>query len=161
GRPAYQDGAAAARAVGDAVRVARAALGFADRGLGVPHQAPDAAAVALLQEALGVVPPGDAPLRSRLLARLSVDLAGSRRRQHGEAMSADAVALARQIDDPAALAHALSARHFILWRWNFAGDRAGVAGEIIRLAATLGDADLEMQGRTWLVFDLAHAGEAS
>jgi tetratricopeptide (TPR) repeat protein len=157
GRPAFFDAAAAARAAGDPSRIARAALGFADRGLGVPHRAPDDTAVALLEEALVVLPESAAAMGARLQARLAAELAVSDDRQHGDTLSAAAVELARRSGDRGALAHALSSRYFVLWRWDSPADRTALATELVRLAAELGDTDLAMQGRTWLAIDLMRA----
>jgi hypothetical protein len=160
GRTAFQRAAAAARAAGDPALLARAALGFAERGLGVPHHLPDRAAVALLDEALAALPAGDSPLRARLLARSAVELAVSEDRARGDALSTTAVAMARRLADRAALAFTLSVRSFVLWRWNDAADRLAIAAEGVRLAEALGDADLELQGRVWVALDLMRAGDA-
>src|SRR5690606_12271962 len=92
-RACFRDAAALARTAGDAVLLARAALGHA--GLGIAIIDVDDAAVALLEEALAALGGDEPELRSELLARLAVELYYAPSRDRSEALSAEAVAVAR------------------------------------------------------------------
>ena len=96
----------------DDVLLAEAALGFA--GLGIAIVDLDVDAIARLEEALERVK--DPGLRSRVQARLAVELYYATDRTRSDALSAEAVATARAARDPSALASALGARHVALWR---------------------------------------------
>src|SRR6201999_1157299 len=83
--------------------LAEAALGFA--GLGIAIVDIDADAIARLEEALERVENG--ALRSRIQARLAVELYYAPDRTRSETFSAEAVATARRARDASALASAL------------------------------------------------------
>ena len=111
-REAFRSAAALARRRGDVALLGEAALGFS--GLGIAIVDLDAEAIAELEEALEAAE--DGVLRSRLQARLAVELYYAPDRTRSEALSAAAVATARAAGDPRALASALNARHVALWR---------------------------------------------
>jgi hypothetical protein len=160
-RPALRAAAALARAAGDGELLARAALCSADRALGVPYRVGDEEVTALCAEALALLPPGDAPLRVRVLARAAVEYSASDDAARAVTASADAVAVARRLGEPAALAHALSAQHAVFWRYGAPADSLAVASEIAAIGAAVGDADLAAQGRAWRLYDLMLAGDAA
>jgi tetratricopeptide (TPR) repeat protein len=140
---------------GDDALLAEAALGFA--GLGIAIVDLDAETIARLEEALERV---DEPaLRSRVQARLAVELYYAPDRTHSEARSADAVATANASGDPNALAAALSARHVALWRPDRVEERLSVAGEMIAAARQAGDRHAELQAHNWRVGDLFELGD--
>jgi DNA-binding SARP family transcriptional activator len=139
----------------DATLLAEAALGFA--GLGIAIVDIDAEAIARLEEALERVE--DEALRSRLQARLAVELYYAPDRTRSDARSADAIATARSSGDARALASALSARHVALWRPDRVEERLAVAAEMIASAREAGDRHAEMQARNWRVVDLFELGE--
>src|SRR5262249_23880268 len=85
--------------------------GGARRGEG---GAGDEAEVELLEEALAGSAPGDSALKARTLARLAVALHYGRTRERRAALSEAAIAMARRVGDPAALAYALNCRHWAL-----------------------------------------------
>ena len=97
-------------------------------------------------------------LRSRLLARLAVELYYAEDRARSETLSAQAVAAARSAGDPVALAAALNARHVALWRPDRIDERLAVAAEMIAVARD-GDRVGELQARNWRVLDLFELGD--
>src|SRR5204863_7424565 len=101
----------------------------------------------------------DAALRSRLQARLAVELYYARDRARSEALSGDAVATAEESGDAAALASALGARHVALWRPDRVEERLAVAGEMTAAARAAGDRHAELQAQNWRVCDLFELGE--
>ena len=91
--------AATARALGDAGLLGRAALGYAGRWSQLGRVEEDVAA--LLQDALAALGDAEVPLRARLLARLALELYYAGDPERRLALSDEAVALARRLDDPA------------------------------------------------------------
>ncbi|MGZ4287662.1 MAG: ATP-binding protein [Solirubrobacteraceae bacterium] len=139
----------------DPVLLAQAALGFA--GLGIAIVDLDASAIARLEEALERVE--DVALRSRVEARLAVELYYAPDRGRSEALSADAVQSARASGDAMALASALGARHVALWRPDRVDERLVVADEMTAAAHAAGDRHAELQACNWRVTDLFELGD--
>jgi tetratricopeptide (TPR) repeat protein len=139
----------------DAQLLAEAALGYA--GLGIAIVDLDTDAIARLEEALERV--GDDVLRSRLEARLAVELYYAPDRTRSDALSAAAVASARRAEDPGSLAAALNARHVALWRPDRVEERIAVARDMIAAADAAGQRHTELQARNWLVTDLFELGD--
>ena len=133
-RVSFVRAAEAARAAEAGAAFARAALGHAG-GTFEQYGRDDAAGIALLEEALDRLPPGDSRLRAQVLARLAV-LRYHRNTPPQEVVEpADAaVAIARRLDDPDALVTALGAALYSRWRPGRAGERIAVADELIALA---------------------------
>jgi DNA-binding SARP family transcriptional activator len=140
---------------GDGDLLAQAALGFA--GLGIAILDLDAETIGRLEEALARVT--SEVLRSRLQARLAVELYYAPDRTRSEKLSADAVATARSAGDTSALASALNSRHVALWRPDRLDERIAVAGEMITAAREAGERHAELQARNWLVADLFELGD--
>jgi DNA-binding SARP family transcriptional activator len=158
-RATFADAAATARALGDRELLGRAALGYAGRWSQLGRVEQDVAA--LLQEALGELGDEDSALRARLLARLALELYYAADPGRRLALSAEAVALARRLGDPVALATCLDARHYALWRPETVNERLAVASELRRLAQSVGDAELELEGAGWTVVDLLELGDVA
>lgn len=154
-RAAYTAARTLALRCDDPALLAEAALGFA--GLGIAIVDVDADAVARLEEALERVE--DGALRSRVQARLAVELYYATDRTRSEALSADAVATARGVRNASALASALGARHVALWRPDRVEERLAVAGEMIVAARDAADRHAELQGHNWRVADLFELGD--
>jgi hypothetical protein len=89
-----------ARELGDASRLALAALGFGEPQ--VQAGLVDRQLMALLQEALDALGPEDGALRARVLARLCLELTFSDQTQLMEALSLEAVEMARRLGERAA-----------------------------------------------------------
>ena len=117
GRPEFRDtllGAArAARAAGDGDRLVRAGLAN-NRGYFSSAGVVDEDRVEMLEAALDYAPPDD-PCRARLLALLAAELLWSPEHRRRRALSDEAVALAREHGDPAALAQVLTMRVTAVW----------------------------------------------
>ena len=101
----------------------------------------------------------DSPLRARLLARLSLELYYAGQPERRMALSEEAVAIARRLGDPATLASALDARHYVLWRPENVDERLEVAAELRRIAEEIGDLEMELEGAGWTVVDLLELGD--
>ncbi len=139
----------------DHALLAEAALGFA--GLGIAIVDLDVDAIARLEAALERLE--DPALRSRVQARLAVELYYAPDRTRSEALSAEAVTTARAAADASALASALGARHVALWRPDRAEVRLAVAGDMIAAARDAADRHAELQGHNWRVADLFELGD--
>jgi hypothetical protein len=159
-RAAYAEAAGLARRTGRAELLAAAALGVAGGQGGFEIDLRDPDRVAVLTEALDAQPDGDSKARAALLGRLSLALAftGAAPEQR-EALSAEAVAMARRLGYPAVLAAALAARCDAISGPDHVAERRAAAAEIIELAQTGGDRTGEMLGRRLLVVALAEAAE--
>jgi DNA-binding SARP family transcriptional activator len=160
---AFALGLSAARRLGDGALLARAALGVV--GPAVSIGGADHDRVATLHDALhaldGVTAAGDAEaaLRARVQARLAVELAYDADSVPRQRLSADALASARPLPDPRALAEALGARHVVLWGPDDTRERLSIADEMLALARRAEDPALELQARTWRIVDLEELGE--
>ena len=141
----------------DDALLAEAALGFA--GLGIAIVDLDVDAITRLEEALERVK--DPGLRSRVQARLAMELYYATDRTRSDALSAEAVTTARAARNASALASALGARHVALWRPDRVQERLAVAGDMIVAARTAGDRHAELQGHNWRVADLFELGDMS
>ncbi len=113
-RAAFLDAADVGRKARDGEVLARAALGFAGRTDVTPGVNDEA--VALLEEALAALPPGDSALRAEVMARLATESTYAADRERPDALSRAAVAMAERAGDPGTLAYALTARHFTMQR---------------------------------------------
>ncbi len=146
-----------ARQLGDPVLLTRAALGVAGPWSALSRS--DPGRVALLDEALEVLPEDDSPLRARLLARLSLELYYAGEPELRMSLSEEAVAVARRVGDARTLASCLDARHYALWLPENVEERLEVAAELRRVAEQTGDPELELQGAGWTIIDLMELGD--
>jgi len=147
----------AAREGDRAELLARAAL--ARGGVGVRVFEPDEELVALLEEALAALGEGSPALRARLLARLSIEVYYVPPTSRREALSEEAVALAREAGEPEALLDALNARRVTLWSPDRLDERLAASRELVERAEASGDRERSLLARTWLVLDLVERGD--
>ena len=77
------------------------------------------------------------------------------RREILDPLSAEAVAMARRLGDPATLAQALSARNLAVWCLDNPAERIANGAEVITLAGILDDALLEAVGHAYRALGLA------
>jgi DNA-binding SARP family transcriptional activator len=143
GQPAHREtlleAARLARQHGDAARLAQAALanrrGFFPSSVAVV----DTERVAVLEAAIEVLGAVDSPTRARLLATLALELlyAGDRKRRL--ALADEALALARKLDDAAALADVLLNRFYTISEPDTLDERLANTAELLGLAEHLAD----------------------
>jgi hypothetical protein len=145
-----------ARRLGDAQQLARAALGFGGRWYEVGTV--DEPLVSLLEEALAALPPGDGPVRARLLARLA-DAQHFSSEERSVELSSEAIAMARRLGDQDALIHALAGRHTALLHCDYLDERLAVGEEWLRLATAAEHGDVRAQALHWYIFDLVELGD--
>jgi hypothetical protein len=111
-RRRFRSVAAAARRSGAAEVHARAALGFSEVQ---QYGLIDTDAIALLQEALDLLPPQDSALRARASARLGQRLDPVTDQARREALVDEGVAMARRLGDDEALVSLLAAAALVNW----------------------------------------------
>jgi tetratricopeptide (TPR) repeat protein len=145
--------AAMARAMDDSETLARAALVIGG-GLGgtQPLAEADRELIALLEDALERLDAGDSVLRCRVLARLAAELYLTDDVARRDALSAEAVTMARRLGDDAALATALYARQIAVFGPDGLADREQAADEVLALAAESGDQELAFWGHLFRVW---------
>jgi hypothetical protein len=160
-RPACAEAARLASDAAEPVLAAQAALAFgggADVSIGFEFAGRDDELLALLDAARAALPADQLALRAVVSGRLAGarydagDLAGADR------LTAEAVALARQSGDTAALAYALAARHAAVWRPDSLVERLAIAHELSSLDAEAGT-PLALQGYVWRVADVLEVGD--
>jgi DNA-binding winged helix-turn-helix (wHTH) protein/tetratricopeptide (TPR) repeat protein len=159
--------AEAARAVGCARMLARAALGYTGFGAGPGDFRDigviDEVEIDLLTEASTALGDTASPLHSAVLARLALATVHGARAA-AEAFAVAAVAMAEQLDDPEALAHALRYRHEVISGPRSVHERIAIAGRLLSLARAVGSRPLELDALFFLSrghFELGDVASAS
>ncbi|MDH3685815.1 MAG: AAA family ATPase [Myxococcales bacterium] len=120
-----------ARARGDGVAFAEAAVGSAGRTdavLGLEEES-----AALLEEALELLGPEPSRLRVDTLTRLATALYFSSDETRRDAVSLEAIACAEALGDPGALGYALTARRYLLARPGQLGEREAVEARTLQV----------------------------
>ena len=158
GKAAFLQAAAVARKLGTVEELAKSALGFAGPFLFIPS-ASDAQAQSLLEEALRALSSEDRLLRVQLLARLALGLYFSDEGERRDALSCQALEMARRLRDSGTLAAALTARHIAVWRPENLEERLASATEAVRLAEEIGDPELLVRSYALKIIDLMEAGD--
>jgi tetratricopeptide (TPR) repeat protein len=156
-RPMFLAAAGLARASGDAVGLARAALGFG--GHYAEAGVVDGALIALLEEALEALGDESAPLRALMLARLADALMFAGDPERTDRLSRDAVEEARGSGDVAALAAALTSRHGALLHTEHLPERLLLSEHMVALARRAGHRELEGLAGHRHIYDLVEAGQ--
>ncbi len=144
-RAAFQRAAELARGAGDYDRYAKAARGFASL-LPTPGVV-DAEVVRLLEQALQLLGAADSALRAMLLARLSNELSFSEQLERKKQLLADAVQVARRVDDPETLAYVLANA---MWEDEDAAQALSLAHEEVEAARRAGDKYAELRAHNGL-----------
>ncbi len=153
-RPAFQRAAELARRAGDSEQCARAALGFASL-ISTPGVV-DSEVMRMLEEALQLLGPAKSALRARVLARLGNELSFSEERERKKQLLADALQVARRVDDPETLAYVL-ANH--MWEDMDAARALSLAREQVEAASRSGDKFAELRARNYLVRHMLVLGD--
>ena len=155
-RTVLREAARLARQSGAAAVFADAALAFGG-GLGGNHPiaSADRDVIAMVEEALDLLPDDDSPRRCRLLGRLATELYLTDDIDRRDAVSAESLAMARRLDDPGCLATALYSRQMATFGPDGVAERDAAAGEILQLAERVGDVELELWGHLFRCWSLA------
>jgi DNA-binding SARP family transcriptional activator len=156
-RAVFLQAADQARALGDHELLGEAALGYGGllvwtAARGDPHL------IVLLEEALGALEERDSALRAKLIARLSGAVRDQPKRQRCVALSAEAVEMARRIEDSATLAYALDARCIALAAPATLMEFREATGELTALAKETGEPRLVLTARFYRTFSDLYVG---
>lgn len=156
-RAAFRRAAERSRAAGAWRTLARAALGYGGGagfgGVWVTFAAIDDELVRLLEQALAACPAGPSHERVRLLGRLAQALYWLPEKERALALSEEALASARRLGDPTALAYALDSRHVVLWGPDHLDTCRALAEEMLQLGRDLDDRDIQLEALAWLITD--------
>jgi DNA-binding SARP family transcriptional activator len=155
----FDEAARLAEQRGFAEQLGQAALGYGGRIVWEVSRDDDRL-IPLLDRALEELPPVDSPLRARLLARLAGPLRDARfppeRRQ---AAAAEALTIARRLDDASTLAYALSAYVTAFMSPATTEMVIEVASELIAVASDTGDLEREAEGHLCRACPLLEMGD--
>jgi DNA-binding NarL/FixJ family response regulator len=159
-RATFRRVAALARRIGAPEALARAALGFG----GETPQAGrlDAELVGLLEEARTALGAEESGLHAMVLARLAFELYAPEAIERSEALSARALAMARAVGDPRAIAYVLGFEAITPWGAITLDERLAIAGEILRLAPASGNPTRALVvGYAWRIAGLLEMGDVA
>jgi hypothetical protein len=149
--------AAAAEAAGDDGRMAEALLtirlDYADFVEG------DAEMVALRRRALALVPSGDSAIRARLEDFLAQEAFTSVPDDERRAMVGRALAMARRVGDPTALASGLTSHSWLVAGPESLSERVAVADELVAVGSAVGLPYAECDGQQWRFLALVELGD--
>ena len=164
GAPAHRrtllDAAALARELGDAERLATAALANT-RSFWSATRRVDAERVATFEAALAALDPGDSALRACLLARLAVELVYSGDADAVRRLSDQALAMARRLDDLPTLAQVLVPRYnTIRGDPGTLPERLANTAELMAVAERLADPALRCEAQGWRAVAVMEAADA-
>ncbi len=161
-KDAYVAGAEIARHLRLPHQLARAAIGYGGR-IVFERASSDDRFVPLLEAALHMLPADELELRSRLLARLAGALRDEHARDRRDALSREAVEIARRVGDPSAQAYALDSRAAAILAPDTLADSLAVATELLEIASAIGDLELVVHGHSHRLIahlTLGHPDEA-
>jgi tetratricopeptide (TPR) repeat protein len=102
--------------------------------------------VPLLEEGLAALAEEDVELRARLLARLAGALRDEHSRDRRDALSREAVRLARRTGNPAALAYALDGRGAAILGPDTVAECLALSSELREVAQSIGDTERVVHG---------------
>ena len=157
GRALCAAAAGEARRLRDGERLARAALGY---GAELMLAQNDATLIALLEEALDVLPPGASGTRAQVMARLAAARMPADDIGPPMALAREAVAMARAQDaDSETLRRVLYFAGSALADYGDPAERAAVNEELVTLARAAGDKVQMLRGECRLVFDYLELGD--
>lgn len=159
-RETFGEAASMARELALNDHYARAALGYGGGpgGFSITDRA-DEQLLAMLGEALEVLPARDSALRVTVLARQALELRCKGELEAAERASAQAIEMAERVGDTKILLLAMHSR-----QWSTLGpdriDEAIASGEeMARLARIVGDRDMEFEGHHLRLIALAQLGD--
>jgi class 3 adenylate cyclase len=158
-RQTLLDGAALARELGDADRLARAVLAN-NRGWWSQAGAVDSERVQALEAASRALPDKD-PRRARVLGLLAMELHQAGDPARCRALAAEAIEIARATDDPTALAHTLSNANSAMTAPDTLQERKRLSDELVGLTQRLDDPRLSFQAAVWRMIVGLEAGDRS
>jgi predicted ATPase/class 3 adenylate cyclase len=150
-----------ARTLGANELVARAALAFSGRWIGIVEVGTvNPNLIDLLEEALRGLGDSETPLQARLLGRLAAELyfvPGTETRR--DELSNNSVAIARRCADAIALCETLRLRHIAVWGPDNADERIRIADEMIAESEKAENREETTMSCFWRLADLLELGD--
>jgi tetratricopeptide (TPR) repeat protein len=175
--PLLRGVATAAQAAGDGARMAEALLSirldleaaslasptpFSTTGMygvGIDVLEDNAEMIALLRRALALLPPGDGAIRARLQGFLAQEAWSSVSDRECRAMIGDALAMARRVGDPTALASVLTSHSWIVAGPERIPERLAIADELVTVGRQAGLPHAECDGQEFRFFAHVERGD--
>ncbi len=144
-----------ARRLGDGAHIARAVLGSAyEFTPGVR----DVTLIALLEEALAALPPGDGALRARCMAQLAAERQPEPDTEPPMDLARAAVAMARRVGDADTLRSTLTSAAMAMLVYAAPEERMAINQEVLRLALAAGDKRVALRAHLFLANDFWELG---
>ena len=140
-RETLLEAAGIASDLGDGERAARAALAN-NRGQASDFGALDGERLSALDRALELCGPDDLARSARLLALQAMELQADHDHERRQALADEALARARQAEDPRTLGYVLQNTWNAIWSPDTVGQRAELADELMGVADEAGDPSL-------------------
>jgi tetratricopeptide (TPR) repeat protein len=144
-KEAFLHAAELSKSLGLRNHLARAALGYGGRLVWV-RAGDDPRVIQLLEDGLAADGELDGALSARMLARLAGALRDASSPEPRESLGRRAVELARQLDDPAALAYTLEGLFAALWRPDNPRERLAISDEMVAIGEQTMDLERLMAG---------------
>jgi tetratricopeptide (TPR) repeat protein len=119
----------------------------------------DEGTVRMLEEALRALGSEEGVRRARVMARLATELCWTAEPARTDALSHDAVALARQAGDPSTLAYTLLGRILCASGPDRLDERAGLIAEILAHGEGSGDREVAVNALMWRIGDAMQRGD--
>ncbi|KZS62899.1 hypothetical protein A4G28_06235 [Mycobacterium ostraviense] len=159
-RATFGEAAETARDLAMNEHYARAALGYGGSAarISITDQA-DERLVAMLTEALDMLPARDTALRVRVLARLALELRCKQAMDEAGRASAQALDMAERVGDPKVLLLAMHSRQWSTLGPHGIAEAVASGKELVRLARIVGDRDMEFEGHHLRLIAHAQLGD--
>jgi eukaryotic-like serine/threonine-protein kinase len=154
---AFLQAADIARSSRSPEQLARAALGYGGRFVWMVRGA-DEDVVPLLDDALRELGERESALRAKLLARLAGALRDQPEPERRTELTAQAVDIARRLEDRSALAYALDGQYCAVWGPDNPEERLQIADELLRVSTEVGDRERMIQGHYYRAVALLELG---
>jgi hypothetical protein len=149
-------GAEQARTLGDGARLARIATAY---GRVITPGQTDRTLVALIEEALRGLPPGDSAERARLLARLAGALQPTADPDGPMAIARDAMAMARRLGEPRVVLDVVYTAMAALQNFALPEERRAIELEVVELATAHHEPTILLRSHYRLVLDCIAMGD--
>ncbi len=119
----------------------------------------DEGLIALYEEASGALGDADSLLRARVLGQLAVELVYTPHRERRDALTGEAVAIARRLGDRTGLAQVLVLRLIAMNDPFTLAERLALTGELTALAAEVGSSELAWHAAVYRTGALLESGD--